>query len=190
MSKIILIVLSFFLVGCGSSSVLQKYDNYRGSYYKGYTALACSFSDPEGLNKQECGKGHSFSQLAANERALSNCKYIDCVVVKERDRWVFTKEQHQIQTQIKNMDSYIKQCEYIGFKRNTEKIGECVLKISQTEKKIVDVQVNNKNSSSDTLANLIILQESLKLLQPPANPRRNVQCTYNTVGGILGVNCF
>jgi hypothetical protein len=69
-------------------------------------------------------------------------------------------------------------------------MGECVLKISQTEKKIVDVQVNNKNSSSDTLANLIILQESLKLLQPPANPRRNVQCTYNTVGGILGVNCF
>jgi hypothetical protein len=83
---------------------------------------------------------------------------------------------------------YISQCEYIGFKRNTEKMGECVLKISQTEKKMVDIQVSN--SGGDSLGNLILLQESLKLLQPPANPRRNVQCTYNTVGGILGVNCF
>jgi hypothetical protein len=66
-------------------------------------------------------------------------------------------------------------------------MSDCVLKISQTEKQIVNTQSNN---SGDTLANLIILQESLKLLQPPANPRRNVQCTYNTVGGILGVNCF
>jgi hypothetical protein len=102
-----------------------------------------------------------------------------------------SQEQKKIVEQ-KKLDNefgrFIDQCEYIGFKRNTEKMGDCVLKISQAEKKMVDIQVSN--SGGDSVANLILLQESLKLLQPPANPRRNVQCTYNTVGGILGVNCF
>jgi hypothetical protein len=188
MNKITTIILSIFLVGCGGGTVVQKFDDFKKQHTSKYAALVCPSSDSEGLNKT-CGMGASFeSQSKANELALSVCEYSDCVVVKENNKWVFSKEQYQIQTQKKNMDGYIKQCEYIGFKRNTEKMGECVLKISQTEKQIVDVQVNN--SGSDTLANLIILQESLKLLQPPTSPRRNVQCTYNTVGGILGVNCF
>ncbi len=84
---------------------------------------------------------------------------------------------------------FIDQCEYIGFKRNTEKMGECVLKISQTEKKMVDIQVSN--SGGDSVANLILLQESLKLLNPQqVAPRRNVQCTFNNVGGIGRVDCF
>ena len=103
--------------------------------------------------------------------------------ITERNRLLNEKKKVE-----SNYERYISQCEYIGFKRNTEKMGECVLKISQTEKKMVDIQVSN--SGGDSLGNLILLQESLKLLQPPANPRRNVQCTYNTVGGILGVNCF
>ena len=88
------------------------------------------------------------------------------------------------------MNRYITQCEYIGFKRNTEKMGECVLKISQTEQKMVDIQVNNSGGSSDSVANLILLQESLKLLSPPTRPNRNVRCTFNNVGGIGAVNCF
>ena len=65
-------------------------------------------------------------------------------------------------------------------------MGECVLKISQTETKIV----NNPGGSDNTLANLIILQESLKVLNPPVQPNRNIKCIFNKVGGIGGVNCF
>jgi hypothetical protein len=107
--------------------------------------------------------------------------------IKKREEEKIIKENQKIKFE-NDYGRYISQCEYIGFKKNTEKMGECVLKISQTEKKMVDIQVSN--SGGDSVANLILLQESLKLLQPPVNPRRNVQCTYNTVGGILGVNCF
>jgi hypothetical protein len=89
-----------------------------------------------------------------------------------------------------NYERYISQCEYIGFKRNTEKMGECVLKISETEKKIVQDQVSISGGGS-SVGNLILLQESLKLLNPPSvTPNRKLNCVYNTVGGILGVNCF
>ncbi len=131
---------------------------------------------------------HHFDQATANHHAQEACGRVskNCFIQTfSSNSW---ETQYQKQLVEKKMDSYIQQCEYIGFKRNTEKMGECVLKINQTEKQIVNTQSNN--SSGDTLANLIILQESLKLLQPPTNPRRNVQCTYNTVGGILGVNCF
>ena len=127
------------------------------------------------------------NQEQANVEALESCKkggFRNQCVLYNNENW---ETLYQKQIVEKKIDSYIQQCEYIGFKRNTEKMSDCVLKISQTEKQIVNTQSNN---SGDTLANLIILQESLKLLQPPANPRRNVQCTYNTVGGILGVNCF
>jgi hypothetical protein len=182
-----------FLFGCYGTG-LQQFNEWKKNHIKNYPtynfSAACSASDPTGQNKTRCGFAGDVLQSQANENALKLCRtiYSDCVVVQENDNYVYSSDKYQRQLTQKNMDSYIKQCEYIGFKRNTEKMGECVLKISQTEKQIVDVQVNN--SGSDTLANLIILQESLKLLQPPTSPRKNVQCTYNTVGGILGVNCF
>ena len=107
--------------------------------------------------------------------------------IKKREEEKIIKENQKIKFE-NDYGRYISQCEYIGFKRNTEKMGECVLKISQTEKKMVDIQVSN--SGGDSVANLILLQESLKLLQPPVNPRRNVQCIFNNVGGIGSVNCY
>jgi hypothetical protein len=190
MSKIkYLIIFSFvFLVGCSNLSESQRYDTYQSNIKEKYRSLACPFTDPYG-GVSKCGLGRSdISQSEANKLALSNCKRTDCIIIKENNNMIFSMEKHKLQIEKKKLDNYTTQCEYIGFKRNTEKMGDCVLKISQTEKQIVNTQSNN--SSGDTLANLIILQESLKLLQPPANPRRNVQCKYNTVGGILGVNCF
>ena len=78
----------------------------------------------------------------------------------------------------------------MGFKKNTAKLGECFLKISQTEKQLVDIQVNNSGGGGDNVANLILLQESLKLLNPPRATNNNVRCTFNNVGGIGAVNCF
>jgi hypothetical protein len=137
-----------------------------------------------------CTVGRDFNQQRANEQALSRCasKSLDCVVVKENDKFVYSLVNRNRELKEIEMNRYITQCEYIGFKKNTEKMGECVLKISQTERQIINSQVNNSGRDSST--NLILLQESLKLLQPPTSPRRNVRCTYNTVGGILGVNCF
>lgn len=182
-----------FLLGCSGNNQ-QQFNTWKANHLKNYPtynfSLACPSHDPLGENKSRCGFGGDILQSQANEGALKLCNTYNsnCVVVQENDNWVYNQRQNQKTKTVDELDKYIAQCEYIGFKRNTEKMGDCVLKISQTEKQIVNTQSNN--SSGDTLANLIILQESLKLLQPPASPRRNVQCTYNTVGGILGVNCF
>ena len=182
-----------FLFSCYGTGT-QQFNEWKANYIKQYPtynySAACSASDPTGQNKTKCGFGGDELQSQANENALKMCRtqYSDCVIVRENDNWVYNQKQNQRKTTVRELDKYIGQCEYIGFKRNTEKMGECVLKISQTEEKMVDIQVSN--SGGDSLGNLILLQESLKLLQPPANPKRNVQCTYNTVGGILGVNCF
>ena len=182
-----------FLFGCSGNNQ-QQFNAWKANHLKNYPtynySLACPSNDPLGENKSRCGFGGDILQSDANAGALRLCNTYNsnCVVVQENDNWVYNQRQNQKTTAVGELDKYIAQCEYIGFKRNTEKMGDCVLKISQTEKQIVNIQSNN--SGGDSLANLIVLQESLKLLQPPANPRRNVQCTYNTVGGILGVNCF
>ena len=99
-------------------------------------------------------------------------------------------------------ERYLKQCEQIGFKRNTEKIGECALKIKDIEAKI---QISNsqtiasqssqqqntqttqrQDSSADTLANLVILNESIKLMNPP---KRNFNCQAKPFGIYTNVYC-
>jgi hypothetical protein len=194
MSKITFLVPFVFLFLFGCSTPLEQYNEWQNKYKsQGYTyfALSCPASDYQ-ANGPYCGAGASVvSRSEANAGAIRKCSesYPNCVVVKENDNWVYSGERYQIQTKENEMEKFIKQCEQIGFKRNTEKLGECVLRISETEKKMVQNQVSS-SGGNNSVGNLILLQESLKLLQPPANPRRNVQCTYNTVGGILGVNCF
>jgi hypothetical protein len=160
---------SFDEAKTNSLKLCNDMEKYR--MFVGVSGVECSISHTK-LNPKHPDNQNELKQLAE---------------IKKREEEKIIKENQKIKFE-NDYGRYISQCEYIGFKRNTEKIGDCVLKISQTEKQIVNTQSNN--SSGDTLANLIILQESLKLLQPPVNPRRNVQCTYNTVGGILGVNCF
>ena len=201
----LILLLFLFLYGCAGSILnpilptIEQYNQWqiesdriaKNSGKKLYTSLVCPKSDSMGL-KSKCHFGRDNTQSSANELAFKGCSKInpDCVVIKEDDKWVFSQEQYQKQTKQTEMNRYITQCEYIGFKRNTEKMGECVLKISQTEQKMVDIQVNNSGGSGDSVANLILLQESLKLLNPPTQPNRNVRCTFNNVGGIGAVNCF
>jgi len=201
MSKIkYLIIFSFvFLGGCFAPyERVDEYERYKANILSLMNkenqknvrfARACEFREIGFQYYQNCIFAFAYlNQEQANVEALEKCKkrgFRNQCVLYNNENW---ETLYQKQIVEKKIDNYIQQCEYIGFKRNTEKMSDCVLKISQTEKQIVNTQSNN--SSGDTLANLIILQESLKLLQPPANPKRNVQCTYNTVGGILGVNCF
>jgi hypothetical protein len=185
------ILLFLFLSGC--SSGVEEYVDWKKDYKElTYFAMSCPSSDFKGV-KSNCGFGASSrTQLVANEIAINKCsiEYSNCVVVKENDNWVYSVEKYQTQKKENEMERFIKQCEQIGFKRNTEKLGECVLKIFETEKKIVQNQVSN-SGGGNSVGNLILLQESLKLLNPPsAAPQRNLNCVFNNVGGISGVNCF
>ena len=71
-------------------------------------------------------------------------------------------------------------------------MGECVLRISQAEQTIVTNSNSNRSGGNDnSLAELFILQESLKVLKPPTQqPNKNIRCNFNKVGGIGSVNCF
>ena len=189
--KYLAIFTLLFLTQCvGTTS--EQYNQFKKKHeFFYFISMSCPVSDLMGDNKI-CRFSADVTQSEANKTAVEGCsrRYPDCVVVKENDIWVFSNERYQLQANRKKMDKYIEQCEYIGFKRNTDKLGECVLKISQTEKQLVDIQVNNSGGGGDNVANLILLQESLKLLNPPRATNNNVRCTFNNVGGIGAVNCF
>ena len=189
--KYLAIFSLLFLTQCvGTTS--EQYNQYKKKHeFFYFISMSCPVSDLMGDNKI-CRFAADVTQSEANKIAVEGCsrRYPDCVVVKENDIWVFSNERYQLQANRNKMDKYIEQCEYIGFKRNTDKLGECVLKISQTEKQLVDIQVSNSGGGGDNVANLILLQESLKLLNPPRATNNNVRCTFNNVGGIGAVNCF
>ena len=85
-------------------------------------------------------------------------------------------------------DRYIAQCQYIGFKKNTEKMGECVLKIHKTESQLATFNAQQRTSnSSDVLANMFLLNESLKLLNPPKP--KSITCQARPFGIYMNVYC-
>ena len=85
-------------------------------------------------------------------------------------------------------DRYISQCEYIGFKKDTEKMGECVLKLHKTESQLATFDTQQKTSnSSDVLANMFLLNESLKLLNPPQP--KSITCQARPFGIYMNVYC-
>ena len=193
MKKLYYFILLFFLISCQKGT--SNFSN-NDRYFARAKPLTSINTFIASSNSTMEAAQYDARELCEKESG-SPCRIVNTwksQKVIEEERIKIEQENQKIRVEQKkkevkeNLERFISQCEYIGFKRNTEKMGECVLKISQTEKQIVNTQSNN--SSGDTLANLIILQESLKLLNPPASPRRNVQCTYNTVGSILGVNCF
>ena len=84
-------------------------------------------------------------------------------------------------------ERYLKQCEYLGFKRNTEKIGECVLRIYQTEAQIALMSAQQRQADSgDLLNSLMILDKSLQMLNPP---RRGFRCQTRPFGIYTNVYC-
>jgi len=83
---------------------------------------------------------------------------------------------------------YIQQCEYIGFKKNTDKMGECVLKMYNTEIKLAQLNAQQRTAdSSDVLTNMFLLNESLKLLNPPQP--RTTTCQARPFGVYMNIYC-
>lgn len=164
------------------------------------------------------GYGNTLDE--AKEDAINECKaYINRSPAHEYGRYnkytcltIVSHEIYKSKTTLtselpkRNLENeyerYLKQCEQLGFKRNTEKIGECALKIKDIEAKIQisnsqtiasqssqqqNTQITqNQNSSADTLANLVILNEALKLMNPP---RQNFICQARPFGIYTNVYC-
>ena len=205
MSKIkYLIIFSFvFLGGCFAPyERFDEYERYKANILSLMNkenqknvrfARACEYRAIGFQYYQNCTFAFAIlNQEQANVEALESCKkggFRNQCVLYNNENW---ETLYQKQIVEKKIDSYIQQCEYIGFKRNTEKMSDCVLKISQTEQKIVaNLNSNSSGGNDNTLANLFILQESLKVLNTPTQqPNRNIRCNFNKVGGIGSVNCF
>ena len=190
----LLIIFFSFLnngVNADQEYKINEYNKFKKKWSHKYSnfALACSVYHID-LEGEQCGYGADNNQEGANQVAISWCskKNSDCNVVIENNNWVHTRQQRQNLAR----ENYINQCEYIGFKRNTEKMGECVLRISQAEQTIVTNSNSNRSGGNDnSLAELFILQESLKVLKTPTQqPNKNIRCNFNKVGGIGSVNCF
>jgi len=187
-----------------SASMLENFKNdfdkkkyMRWGYvFYGYSSL----SQEDAMNKSIEACELTFSKKCGLIVNYDFIKFIE--EQKNRLQAVSINQNLEVKKQEDQYERYLKQCEQIGFKRNTEKIGECALKIKDIEAKIQisnsqtiasqsSQQQNtqttqNQNSSADTLANLVILNESLKLMNPP---KRNFNCQARPFGIYTNVYC-
>jgi hypothetical protein len=86
-----------------------------------------------------------------------------------------------------NLARYKEQCLNIGFKKDTEKLGYCVIELKQAEAKIAALNSQQRASDSqDVLNNILLLNESLKLMNPP---RRNFNCQARPFGIYTNIQC-
>jgi len=82
---------------------------------------------------------------------------------------------------------YKDECSIIGFKPDTDKFAQCVFELKKTEMQIALAKQENTNyKDDDTLENLLILNESMKLLNPPRN---NFSCQARPFGIYTNIYC-
>jgi len=94
----------------------------------------------------------------------------------------------------KQYDRHFKECEYLGFKKGTEKMGQCVLQIKNAETQIAkaNAQISSSQAqqrsaeAADTANRIVILNETLKLLNPP---RQNFNCQARPFGIHTNIYC-
>ena len=217
MRYLIIILASLILVGCADTVWVSKrapgerspwevgkgpskfdhiktYDHFVIDVSKSRkAALACAADDITGKFKG-CGMGSHTNQEDANYWAMKQCQqhHPVCIITKQHNLWV--KQEYQKQADDIQIDRLIKQCEYIGFKKNTEKMGQCVLQIQNTEIQIAqsNAQISSSQAqqrsaeTADTANRIIILNETLKLLNPP---RQNFNCQARPFGIYTNIHC-
>ena len=67
-------------------------------------------------------------------------------------------------------------------------MGECVLQMYNTEIKIPQINAQQrKSSSSDVLTDMLLLNESLKLINPPQ--KRGFNCRAEPFGVFTNIYC-
>ena len=115
-------------------------------------------------------------------------KKVEEIKLKRQQEESLLIEQRRLETEYGRL---ITQCEFIGFKRNTDKMGDCVLKLYGTEIQIANLNAQERSaSSSDVLNRMLILNESLKLLRPPQyQPNNPVSCQARPFGRFLNIYC-
>jgi len=117
-----------------------------------------------------------------------NYKRFKAEKLKKQQEESLLIEQRRLETEYERL---ITQCEFIGFKRNTDKMGDCVLKLYSTEIQIAKLNAQERSAnSSDVLNRILILNESLKLLRPPQYQSNNpVSCQARPFGRFLNIYC-
>ena len=182
-----LIIISILLSSCGSGySVFNAFidEEYSdGGVIWNHQISSTGYSGIETLAHQSCtSKGYKKAVLGSMDKQGEFSTY----------RFKCMSTQDEIAYVRNAMDQYIERCEYLGFKRDTEKMGDCALKFYQTEKEISLLSAQERQANSQNLLNkLLILDKSLQLLSPPRVQMQNrrLNCFYNQVGGRGVVNC-
>jgi hypothetical protein len=96
---------------------------------------------------------------------------------------------------MQRLEPYIIQCETLGFKRSSEKNASCALDIYKTEMQIQSAYAQAKASQNQANAidisnNLMLLNQSLKMLNPPVQSRKRFNCTYNKILKVGNITCY
>ena len=184
------------LVGCATETYQAKFVA-EASYgaktivsgqllkHTGYSSI--SLEEAEGRALSACERYKKEALFYPDAPKVNPCKiirsYINPAHVEQQQAKIIS-EQRKLENEY---GRYITQCEYIGFKKNTDKMGECVLKLYQTEASIAASNSQKRAAdSAETLTNLVILNESLKLMNPP---RKNFNCQARPFGIYTNVYC-
>ena len=204
MRTLIIILTSLILVGCSNFYNGKRYLAQAGitdsAGQFGWSDISLEDAKTNAMN--ECEKYRKSANFGLGVFSTNSCRIIGQSInpnhpdnQSELKKIAEQKQKEAQQAKIKSEQRkleneygrYITQCEYIGFKKNTDKMGECVLKIYQTEASIAVLNSQKRASdSADTLTNLVILNESLKLLNPP---RQNFNCQARPFGIYTNVYC-
>ena len=206
-SLLIFIYSCTHTVPSGHSSVMEnKYDYVAEYRNRGATAsedaseqiwglLTLGTSTYNRYNLPYVGYGNTIEEAKLN--ALGKCQQsIRADSLKARHKCVLqfaskTSKSNRgiVETSYfeQSIDRYKKQCAYIGFKPNSESFSQCVFELKKTEMQITLAKNQNPSySNDDTLKNLLILNESMKLLNPP---RRGFRCQTRPFGIYTNVYC-
>ena len=156
-----IVVLGFGLIILNScATTYESFQNEATNKGYKYTAMACPANDPR--SQEGCGLGGHNNQKAANEGALKMCheEFSKCVVVKEGNRWVYTKQDYDTEQNSIKMASMIDKakntCKSLGFNEGTEKFTDCSLKLYTQEMELAAKQnqqviIQGQNSGSMTI---------------------------------------
>ena len=147
-----MISILFLLNGCETTNT-SSYEGWKSSHSNySYFALACPASNP--IFSSKCGMSASgISQQDANQAALNYCTGSDCVVTKEGNRTVYSKEEANRVQMASLIEDSKNTCKSLGFNEGTDKFTDCALKLySQkldlAEKQQQQVVVQNQGSST------------------------------------------
>jgi len=197
------VLILLFAASCTNSVISEaKYQAMAGTSNSGgtigYSNVSLEEAKQMALNNCKNNKKKwsliDFTGECYINRTYINPKYPgaqdEIALIKKKEKEQKLKEQELAkERELENeYGRYIQQCEYIGFKKNTDKMGECVLQMYNTEIKLAQLNTQQRRAdSTDVLTNMFLLNESLKLLNPPQ--QRTTTCQARPFGSFMNIYC-